>query len=92
MVLIIWTLLGLVLLFFWLTGHWFAWLVMGVILALTVQLWCPVMGLEPVAPASSDLFFRATVTFFGAGIPFYFRTYLRNGLGDSRTLLGRPNQ
>jgi hypothetical protein len=78
MIFILWTLIGLALLFFWLTGHWFAWLAMGALLSLTVQLWCPVFGLDPVAPASGALLVRATLTFFSAGVPFYFRTYLRN--------------
>ena len=79
---IVWTLLGLALLFFWLTGHWFAWLVMGALLAFTVQLWCPVFGLDPVAPASGDLLVRAVVTFICAGVPFYIRAYLRNALRE----------
>jgi hypothetical protein len=82
MIAILWTAAGLALLYFWLTGHWFAWLIMGAILAFTVQLWCGVFGLETVPPESSQLYGRVIFVFICAGIPFYLRAYLRRGMDE----------
>ena len=63
--------IALAILYFWLLGNWFAWIVMGGFLALFVQLWAPLFGWSEVEPASTALFIRMAAVFLIAGIPCF---------------------
>lgn len=66
----------LVVLYFWILGRWFAWVVGGGFFAFTCQMWMPLFGWKEVEPASNDLWIRMLVIMLIAGIPFFLREAL----------------
>lgn len=66
MVAILWLGVGLGILYFWLTGHWFGW-----VLAFFPLFWLVQISLHqgPAADAPSTIFLRAVIVFICTGIP-----------------------